>query len=503
MRRIPATVSRIAGRFSGHVTEIGAFAGIMVLALALRLYQIGAENFWTDEWISLGDSRHLAEHNRHRPLFYLLLRVWLHFGRGDVWPRLLALLFGLGGIVVLYVLGRRLVGVAAALVACVIMAVAVPELDHSQEVRMYTMASTFTLASLYALVVWVEDRRIFWLVLYAGFAYLAFLTTPTVIFGVLLAGVMAGLLLWHRRERRSAMATFLAEGLAILFWLPLSRYARLAVQIGSLSWIPRPPRSALLLMHGQLLSDNFGGVRNAQPSFWFQIVFSVLVLALVANALVATDRGYSAARSSWVIAVWFYTIAIAMYATSVLITPVWFLRYFHCTAPALYLLVGVGLVSLLRWWRPAGLIAAAAVLALTAIAAWQYYLLPVREDWRGAANAIAPRATVNDVIGVIGLSSLFRHYYHGSGTVREISPQLTALPQKPTEVMTDLLGQIPRHRGQTWLVVREDPRFDRVAFLHTLEQHLRDCGTPPQIEIFRNIGNQIDVLKLEAQPQAQ
>ena len=158
VRIATAAVSRIAGRFTNHVIEISVFAGIIVLALVLRLFQIGTENLWTDEWISLGDSRHIAEHNRHRPLFYLVLRVWLHFGRGDVWARLLGLLFGLGAIALLYVLGRRLVGVAAALVACAIMAIAVPELNHSQEVRMYTMASTLTLASLYALVVWVEER---------------------------------------------------------------------------------------------------------------------------------------------------------------------------------------------------------------------------------------------------------------------------------------------------------------------------------------------------------
>jgi hypothetical protein len=46
--------------------------GIVALALALRLYQLGSENLWTDEWLSLGDADRLGIVNRHRPLFYLL-----------------------------------------------------------------------------------------------------------------------------------------------------------------------------------------------------------------------------------------------------------------------------------------------------------------------------------------------------------------------------------------------------------------------------------------------
>ena len=53
--------------------------------------------------------------------------------------RLLAVFFGIAAVVFFYLLARRLAGAAVALVASLIMVVAVPELDHSQEVRMYTM----------------------------------------------------------------------------------------------------------------------------------------------------------------------------------------------------------------------------------------------------------------------------------------------------------------------------------------------------------------------------
>ena len=64
--------------------------------------------------------------------------------------RLPAVFCGVSAIVLLYLLGRRFASSSSALVACLIMAIAVPELDHSQEVRMYTMAPALTLASIRA-----------------------------------------------------------------------------------------------------------------------------------------------------------------------------------------------------------------------------------------------------------------------------------------------------------------------------------------------------------------
>ena len=72
-------------------------SAVVFLALALRLYQIGTENLWNDEWLSLGDAYQLGFHNRHRPLFFLVLHRWCQFlsvtglrQAGDGWVRLLA-----------------------------------------------------------------------------------------------------------------------------------------------------------------------------------------------------------------------------------------------------------------------------------------------------------------------------------------------------------------------------------------------------------------------------
>ena len=178
--------------------ECFVISAVVFLALALRLYQIGTENLWNDEWLSLGDADQLRFYNRHRPLFFLVLHPWCRFlsvagllQAGDGWVRLLAVFFGIAAVVFFYLLARRLAGAAVALVASLIMVVAVPELDHSQEVRMYTMASALTLASFYLLVHWIDSGRFGLLALHLLLTLLAVLTTPTVIGGLLLAGVIA------------------------------------------------------------------------------------------------------------------------------------------------------------------------------------------------------------------------------------------------------------------------------------------------------------------------
>jgi mannosyltransferase len=479
-------------------------SAIVFLGLALRLYQIGAENLWTDEWLSLGDAGDLRFYNRHRPLFFLVLHRWSQclsvtglLQTGDGWLRLLAVFFGIAAVILLYLLAHRLAGAAVAMVASLIMVVAVPELDHSQEVRMYTMASALTLASLYLLVGWIDGGKLATLGLHLLFTLLAILTTPTVISGLLLAGVMGAILVLRRRSWPGAAAMLIGYGLILAVWWPLSRYAWAAIKVGQLDWIPQPSRTALLFLHGELLSEGLGMVRDFQPSHPFQAGLSLLSLGLVAAALIAAWRSQSASQWTGSIAAWFYAIALGMYAISVLKRPVWILRYFHYAAPAFYLLLGIGIVALWRWRRPVGWIAGATLLGMTSLAAVDYYRLPMHENWRGAAATVASEATGDDNVAIAGHAALFNRYYRryqGRGNVCQIIPRISEGSRQEDALLADLVGQIPAGKGRAWVVVREDPRFERVAFLERLEHYLRQLGTVPRVRIFRAMQGQIDLI---------
>lgn len=460
--------------------------GIALLALALRIYQIGGESLWLDEWLSLRGAERMDHLNRHRPVFYLFLRGWLWFGGSDVWVRLPAVIFGTIGILLLFPVARRLADTSVALIACLIMAVAVPELDHSQEVRMYTMASALTLSSIYMLLVWVQQRKLWMLSLHLVLTYAAFLTTPTTIAGLIMAGGIATSTLLYRRRRTAALATIAGYAVLIASWWPLKRYAKLAIRYGSLSWIPRPSRSDLFSLHGTLLTDGLGGLPGAEASYAFVFWISLLALSLVIVALISALRGNAVAQKAAIVAVWFYSVIIGTYATSILKTPVWAPRYFHYAAPALYVLLSIGLITLLRWRRWAIWAAAIPLVTLMTLGVVNYYRLNMRADWRGIAGALTDESRAGDAVAVIPreAAGLVKRYYKGPARVEGVWPNVETLAGRRDALIPDLLQQIPPHSGRTWIVVRADIRLERLDFVELLTRHFRDQRFPTQVRSF-------------------
>jgi hypothetical protein len=134
---------------------------------------------------------------------------------------------------------------------------------------------------------------------------------------------------------------------------------------------------------------------------------------------------------------------------------------------------------------------------MTSLAAADYYRLPMHENWRGAAAAVASEAAADDLVAIAGHSGLFSRYYRiyqGRGQIRQVIPRISEGPQQTDALLADLLGQIPAVKGRTWVVVREDPRFERVAYLKRFEHYLRELGVVPRIRIFRAMQGQIDVI---------
>ncbi|PWZ67890.1 glycosyltransferase family 39 protein, partial [Staphylococcus pseudintermedius] len=88
-----------------------------------------------DELFSIRDAKELRLNVNIRPLYYILLRVWMQFGTSDAWLRGLSVLFGLGSVFLTYQLGRRLAGEKTGLLAALLLALSPLFINHAQEVR--------------------------------------------------------------------------------------------------------------------------------------------------------------------------------------------------------------------------------------------------------------------------------------------------------------------------------------------------------------------------------
>ncbi len=209
---------------------------ILVLAAALRLFQIGAQSLWYDE----GNSARIAERSValiiagaagdiHPPLYYLLLKLWRAlFGESEAALRSLSAVFGVGAVAFAYATGRDLFGRRAGLIAAALLAVAPFAVYYGQEARMYAMLAFCAAASTWALqrlpLTSPAQSPARAALIYAAATSAGLWTQYAYPFVMLAQGVWT--VLWLARDRHTAprLSAYVAANLAALLsfapWLP-------------------------------------------------------------------------------------------------------------------------------------------------------------------------------------------------------------------------------------------------------------------------------------------
>jgi len=206
---------------------------LLLLAFALRLYRLPDSNIWWDEgwsvWLGrLSPARiaYLTALDEHPPLHYWLLAGWNRLaGETAFAVRFSTLFFALLTVALLYRLGKRIAGPMTGLIAAFLLTIARFHVEWSQEIKMYALASFFTLASFLCLVRALEGgQRRWWggYILSAVMALYSNYLSLTIILGQNLF-----LLLWalaDRRARRTLLPWSLAQIAIGALFLPWFLY---------------------------------------------------------------------------------------------------------------------------------------------------------------------------------------------------------------------------------------------------------------------------------------
>lgn len=242
---------------------------ILVLTAALRFPALGRRGYlldeaWTAEIATGRGSLHLALpvgavrpppklfdlHNAppwwsvwthmqvtHPPLYFVLLRLWMDaFGQGDGIERSLSVVCSLVAAGFLFDSVRLLNGRSVAIWACLLMAVAPPQIDHARQTRNYEMELAAALAAVDALVrikrLGVNRRRVVGL----SVAVLATLLTHYFCVGFLAALAIYALRRLRGGAREAAGGAFVVAGLVFLFcWGPFMWRQRMLFSVHDLS----------------------------------------------------------------------------------------------------------------------------------------------------------------------------------------------------------------------------------------------------------------------------
>jgi len=117
---------------------------VLAISLFLRFYDLGTESIWLDEAESIRESalspRGIAEHANQPPLYFLLLRGWIHlFGTGEIALRSLSAVFGVLAVWLVFLVGKALFNPRVGLISAFLTSFAYFPLAHSQDTRAYSL----------------------------------------------------------------------------------------------------------------------------------------------------------------------------------------------------------------------------------------------------------------------------------------------------------------------------------------------------------------------------
>jgi mannosyltransferase len=358
--------------------------------------------------------------------------------------RLPAALFGLGGVALLYLVGRRALGERTGILAAVLMAVWAPHVFQSQNARGYTALLFFALLAA-GLVLRTCEGRDHTLV-GAGYVLAAALGAYALFFGavivpahLLAVGVLAGRAAPWRPLLARAGASL---ALAALLYAPLGPSLAAFVRSQSLDPVAAcAAHSGWLSPVGMLregitgLAEGFGGLAGL-----------ALALSAAAVGLVAWARRHPLSLAVLGMPVLLQGVLSA--AASVPQNP----RYFVLALPVLLLAVGQGLAAAIEaaTARAPHARGSAAALAGVALVAWawplgHYYRTP-KQDFLGAAQRVEERAAPGDVRVAVHLAGHVLRGHYGA-------------PFRHVDTL-DELGVAEAEGRRVWLVT-------------TLERHLQ------------------------------
>ena len=219
----PQAASTQVGPGARSATRV--LVGILVVALAVRLWQLGQDSFWIDEisvvvssragWVFASVRDRLGPWDP--PASFLLTAASLHLPFGlETAARLPMALFGVVEVAALYALTRSLTPQRrTALIAAGMLAVAPFAVRWSQEARYYTMSSALHLLSWWALVEAIRGRKRWW-----WFAIITAASLLTNSFAWLALAAQVVVVAADPAARRARPAFARAASVAVLLSLP-------------------------------------------------------------------------------------------------------------------------------------------------------------------------------------------------------------------------------------------------------------------------------------------
>jgi len=393
---------------------VAALAVILLLGFFLRCWQIQQESPWWDETVALEPitAPSLVEFIRLErsvdppmtPVYFTLAYAWSRLTSTSVDAmRMLSVLFGLGSVVTIFFVGKRLYNAATGLIAAAGLALSMPHIYYSQEVRVYALVTLLALLSMLFFIQALQNgRRLHWLL--HGVAN--FLLIFTHLFAVyLLAAQWVYLLIYNRRALRMWTLAHGSFGLLLFLWLQtvdLSNIDQAA------HWIVQPglrELGMLLLIFAGGRPSNENPASHLPSGLSLDIPLALMMAGLAALLVVSTawpkvagsrfrDKAFS--RSTVLLLLWGVVPFAALVIMSFVWRPCFVPRYILYASLPLYLMMAAALANMTLRKTAIGTAIILLLLSIHQLSA--ITTGPFRPDWRAVSRHLEQKTAPQDTV---------------------------------------------------------------------------------------------------------
>jgi 4-amino-4-deoxy-L-arabinose transferase-like glycosyltransferase len=410
-----------------------AIWGILALAAAVRLVNLGGRRLWYDEAFAVLYAEKPLDTMLYgtltrvdgvaadvHPLFYYsVLHTWMKaFGQSPAAVRALSVLLGVATVGLVYLFGRELFGRRTGLVVALVTALAPFAVYYSQETRMYALLGCAAVAAAFFFVrAWARGGWYWWL----AFGVCGALTLYAHNLGfACLVGLDAWVVwLWlrHGEERwRHALPLLLSHLLILALFAPwLLVVPGQFGKIAQAYWVQQPGLAelvqTLLVFHFAYDNQALPGWLAA-PALFFGLLVVVLVALQVGRAQ-QTSRLTSEVQAPYALLLSLSLVPVLIVFGISQLRPVYVIRALLPAALAYYVLLAAGFVRgtlprPVKWGVavPAALIVGASL--------WNHYAYAQfpRPPFDNAAAFLRAHAEPGDVIVHSNKLTFFpTHYY--------------------------------------------------------------------------------------------
>lgn len=461
-----------------------ALATILVAGAVLRLRGLASESAWLDEAFAIGIARAGLDEvfletrlDVHPPLYYILLHGWTLVAGGSVWSaRLLSVVFSLGILVAVHVVGTRLVNRTTGLVAAALLAVSVFHIEFAQEARMYAQLTLLATLSTYGFMRLFEAPRLRWFLFYVAATSLMAYTHVYAAFIIGAQGLtVLGDLAWRRREAIGVVGQWIAAQALVfatfLWWLPVFTWQVSLVQTSF--WIAEPePRTLLGAFRTYTGSDDL----------------LHLLLPFIAWGLYQLARPPATAApprpALFFLLPWLAGPILFPFVLSLVSSPIFLPKYTIAASVPFAILAAAGIARL-----PFALLRAAALAVCVVVSARTlpaYYDLLTKDGWRDAVPVVETLASPDDAVVVYPYFNkiAFDFYLERDDLQVRPFPLFTAAP--PEDGWPVTFARATANRDRIWLVaLGADPTGDIVIDQLRLDFDLTSHQVRQKIAIYR------------------